>query len=154
MCVTEEQVRSDFAAVHGRAAPGCYPGIGPNKLHEAEMRALHDQQSSPRLWAAASGSNMSVRRNRFLAAGGFDPAIDINEHRELAYRLCARGARMAPVSGARSYHLTHRTGWRDPLLDDRWELQFRRVHPEAPIDALKQFWRTVANDSETQDFFA
>ena len=147
------QVRDDFAAVHARAAPGCYPGIGPKRLHETEMRMLYADPPSPRLWAAASGSNSSVRRERFHAVGGFEPEMDINEHRELAYRLCGQGARMAPVPGARSYHLTHRVGWRDPLEDAAWERAFRRRHPEAPIDELKQFWLRVGTEAADVTFF-
>lgn len=153
MRVTAEQVRTDFPAVHARGAPGCYPGLGPKRLHEAEMRVLHARPPSPRLWAAASGSNSSVRRDLFLAAGGFEAEMDINEHRELAYRLCAAGARMAPVPGARSYHLTHRIGWRDPLQDTAWERPFRRNHPEAPIDELKLFWLRVGIEPTDMAFF-
>lgn len=153
MCITAAQVRTDFQAVHARAAPGCYPGIGPKRLHEAEMRVLQAESPSPRLWAAASGSNSSVRREMFLAAGGFEVEMDINEHRELAYRLCKAGARMAPVPGARSYHLTHRVGWRDPLQDTAWERSFRRNHPEAPIDELKLFWSRVGVETADPAFF-
>jgi GT2 family glycosyltransferase len=106
------------------------------------------------LWAAASGSNFSVDREAFLAVGGFDPAIDINEHRELAYRLCAQGMRMGAAPDARSYHLTHRTGWRDPLTENGWEQRFRARHPEAPIDALKIFWASLSREGPATAFFA
>lgn len=152
MCISAAEVRDDFQAVHSRAAPGCYAGIGPKRLHEAEMAVLNAQPPSPRLWAAASGSNSSVRRDMFLAAGGFHTAMDINEHRELAYRLCAQGARMAAVPGARSYHLTHRTGWRDPLDDTAWEVAFRSRHPEAPINELKHFWSRVGVEADAAFF--
>lgn len=150
--VTAAQIRKDFEAVARRAEPGVYPGAAPRRLHEIEMGAL--EGGGARLWAAASGSNLSVRRERFLAVGGFDPAIDLNEHRELAYRLCQAGARMSAVDDARSYHLTHRTGWRDPLRDTGWEQVFRRRHPEAPIDALKAFWQALAGTGAPPAFFA
>jgi len=153
MRVTLAQVRSDFAAITRRAQPGIYAGTAPRRLHEAEMAALR-RPGAAQLWAAASGSNLSIRRETFLAAGGFDAAIDINEHRELAWRLCGAGARMAAVDGARSYHLTHRSGWRDPLNDDGWERAFRRAHPHAPIDALKAFWRALSSNAPAPDFFA
>jgi glycosyltransferase involved in cell wall biosynthesis len=153
-CVTAAQVRDDFEEVRRRAAPGVYPGAGPRRLHEVEMQALRDRPGSGRLWAAASGSNLSVRRDRFLEAGGLDPEIDLNEHRELAYRLCAAGARVAPVEDAVTYHLTHRSGWRDPLAEARWEGVFRRRHPGAPLEALKQFWRTVDEPNAAAAFFA
>ncbi len=96
------------------------------------------------LWAAASGANQSVRRDFFLAAGGFDEAIDTNEHRELALRLTARGARMAFAEGARTYHLTHRSGWRDPLVETGWELAFWRAHPLPAVKLLSVFWAASA----------
>lgn len=151
MRITAEQIRDDFDAVHAKGAPGCYAGIGPKRLHEAELRVLESQTSS-RLWAAASGSNSSVPRELFLRAGGFEPLMDINEHRELAYRLCAMGARMALVPGAPSYHLTHRVGWRDPLEDRAWEHVFRRKHPEVPMDELKHFWSRVGVDVDPAFF--
>jgi glycosyltransferase involved in cell wall biosynthesis len=151
--VTIEQIRNDFEAVARRAAPGIYPGAGPRRLHEAEMQTLRDRPASPRLWAAASGSNLSVRRDRFLGVGGLDAEVDINEHRELAYRLCGAGAAVRAVEGAFSYHLTHRSGWRDPLGESGWEVVFRRRHPAAPIDALKQFWRTVGDADAPAAFF-
>jgi glycosyltransferase involved in cell wall biosynthesis len=145
-CVTRAQVLDDFAAIARRASPGVYPGAAPRLLHACEMAALRDRPDDPLLWAAASGSNLSVRRDAFLAAGGFDPALDINEHRELALRLCQRGGGMVPVD-ARTYHLIHRSGWRDPLTDHAWEAAFRRAHPGAPLDAMKHFWRSLSDGS-------
>lgn len=153
MRVTKAQIDEDFESVARRAAPGVYAGAAPRRLHELEMDALRHRPHSPRLWAAASGSNLSVRRDRFLDVGGLDPALEINEHRELAYRLCADGARMVSAEGARTYHLTHRTGWRDPLQDAGWEQTFRRRHPEAPIDALKCLWLKVFDEGASPAFF-
>lgn len=152
--VTAAQVAGDFDAVARRAEPGVYPGAAPRRLHEIEMAALRTPAAPDRLWAAASGSNLSIRRDHFLAAGGFDADIDINEHRELAYRLVAAGAEVVPVEGARTYHMTHRSGWRDPLADAGWEQAFRRRHPEAPLDALKGFWRSLAGPGAPSGFFA
>jgi glycosyltransferase involved in cell wall biosynthesis len=151
--ITAAQVRDDFASVARRAGPGVYAGAAPRRLHDEEMRALREQSGVTMLWAAASGSNSSVRRDMFLTAGGFHPEIDINEHRELAYRLCHAGARMIAVEGARTYHLTHRSGWRDPLVDARWEAAFRDRHPDAPIDALKQYWRDISSGAPAPAFF-
>ena len=50
----------------------------------------------------------------FLAAGGLNEEMDNNDHREITLRMCRAGHRMGATK-ARSYHLTHRTGWRDPL---------------------------------------
>lgn len=151
--VMAAQVRGDFASIVRRAGPGVYPGAAPRRLHDEEMRALRERSGSAMLWAAASGSNLSIRRDMFLAAGGFDPGIDINEHRELAYRLCRGSARMTAVEGACTYHLTHRSGWRDPLADPLWETTFKDRNPDAPIDALKQYWRDVSSGASASAFF-
>jgi GT2 family glycosyltransferase len=147
MRVTAGQIIDNFAEVHRRAQPGIYPGAGPRRLLELEMDALQNHPECPVLWAAASGSNQSVRRESFLAAGGFHPEIDINEHRELALRMVTRGARMRPVIGARSYHLTHRSGWRDPLQDTRWEDLFWSAHPLAEVALLPVLWASLADPS-------
>jgi glycosyltransferase involved in cell wall biosynthesis len=143
MRVTRDQVLNDFNAIRTRAEPGVYPGAGPRHLHELEMQALRDRPDCTVLWAAASGSNQSVRRDAFIAAGGFDERLDINEHRELALRLCEAGGRMGAVDGAFSYHLTHRSGWRDPLSDARWETLFYAAHPIPAVKLLAVFWASL-----------
>lgn len=143
MRVTRGQVEEDFAAIERRAEPGVYPGAGPRTLYEIEMRALRGSPDCTVLWAAASGSNQSTPRQAFLDAGGFDERLDINEHRELALRLCAAGLRMGAVDGALSYHLTHRSGWRDPLADPRWEQVFYAAHPILAVKLLAVFWASL-----------
>lgn len=149
MRVTIAQVRGDFGSILARAAPGIYPGTGPRRLHDAEMAALCDQTGSSRLWAAASGSNFSMPRAAFLSAGGFNPALDINEHRDLALRLCRAGLAMGHVANARTIHMTHRAGWRDPLQERGWEAHF----PDAPIAELRAFWQSLGGSGEAVDFF-
>ena len=89
--VTRWQVLNDFPAVARRAEMGIYPGAGPRRLEELEMEALRRHHDCSVLWATASGSNLSVPRDAFLEVGGFNEAIDISEHRELALRLCQAG---------------------------------------------------------------
>jgi Glycosyl transferase family 2 len=141
--VTRQQVRDDFASIARRAEPSIYPGAGPRRLAELEMQALREHHDCGVLWAAAAGQNQSVSRWRFLASGGFDEGLDLNEHRELAFRLCAAGARMTAVAGAASYHLTHRTGWRDPLRDMSWERRFYDAHPVTAVKLLSVFWASL-----------
>jgi glycosyltransferase involved in cell wall biosynthesis len=141
--VTVAQIRDDFAAIARRAQPGLYPGAGPRRLAELEMDALLNHPDCEVLWAAASGSNFSVPRDAFRQAGGFMESLDINEHRELALRLCDRGMRMATAPGAFTYHMTHRSGWRDPLQDLGWHAQFLAAHPIAAVRLLPRFWATI-----------
>jgi GT2 family glycosyltransferase len=145
MRVTLQDVVERFPFVHSRSQPGIYPGAGPRRLFELEMDALRSHPDCSVLWAAASGSNQSVSREAFLACGGFHEAITINEHRELALRLCRAGARMVPVDGAFSYHLTHRTGWRDPATDTAWEDTFYRAHPIPAVPLMSVFWASMSD---------
>lgn len=141
--VTLAQVEGDFDAIDQRSEPGVYPGAGPRRLYELEMEALERHPDCEVLWAASSGSNLSVRRDDFLRLGGFDVALSNNEHRELALRLCQDGARMRAVDGARTYHLTHRSGWRDPLVESEWEAPFWRAHPIPAVKLLPVFWASL-----------
>ena len=147
MRVTRRQVLDDFAAIDRRAEPGIYPGAGPRLLHALETEALRAEPGLRVLWAAATGANLSVSRADFLDAGGFDERLDINEHRELAFRLYEAGLRMRLVDGARSYHLTHRSGWRDPLAEPAWEDAFWRKHPVKAVKLLSVFWAGLAPGS-------
>jgi GT2 family glycosyltransferase len=145
--VTAAQVTGDFDAIARRAQPGVYPGAGPRRLAEIETDALRNHPDCDVLWAAATGSNFSVRRDLFRASGGFRPELDINEHRELALRLCRLGARMVLVEQAACYHLTHRSGWRDPLREWGWEDVFLAAHPIPAVKLLAVFWASLADRS-------
>jgi hypothetical protein len=138
--VTRDEIMNNFAAFDRRAEPGIYPGAGPRRLYELEMDALRHHADCTVLWAAAAGSNLSVKRDDFLRVGGFRDDLDITEQRELALRLCLNGARMLPVDGARTYHLTHRSGWRDPLQETTWEQIFYQAHPILAVKLLSVFW--------------
>jgi GT2 family glycosyltransferase len=142
--VTREQIKRDFAAIRSRAQRGVYPGFGPRKLQELEMQALHEVPDCAVLWAAAAGSNFSLPRAAFLEAGGFHVELTINEHRELALRLQNRGLRLLPTT-ARSYHLIHRTGWRDPLEQRDWERIFYAAHPLPAVALMAFLWESISD---------
>lgn len=141
--VTRQQIREAFSEVDRRGQGGIYPGFGPRKLYELEMEALNAPEDCGVLWAAAAGANQSVGREAFLASGGFHPDITINEHRELALRLCQQGLAMAGCIG-RSYHMTHRSGWRDPLEDKDWEDIFYDVHPTPEVALMPLLWESLS----------
>ena len=142
--VTRAEILGDFAAIDARSQPGIYPGAGPRQLFELEMAALRDHPGCPALWIAASGSNQSVPRAAFLDAGGFDPDLSINEHRELALRLSLAGLTMV-AAAARTYHMIHRSGWRDPLEDRDWEAQFYQRHPISEVALLAVLWESLSD---------
>lgn len=147
MRVTKADVLTNFPSVHARGQPGIYPGAGPRALYELEIQALRDDPQCSVLWAAASGSNQSVCAEAFRKIGGFDSDLTINEHRELALRLCQAGAVMAPADAALTYHMTHRSGWRDPLVDLDWEHHFYRAHPIAEVALLAVLWGSLSEPS-------
>jgi glycosyltransferase involved in cell wall biosynthesis len=145
MRVTRAQVLSDFQSIDARSQPGIYPGAGPRLIYELEMEALRQHPGCSVLWAAAAGANQSVSAEGFRRVGGFDRDLTINEHRELALRLCRSGFRMAATDGGRSYHLTHRVGWRDPLEDGDWERLFYARHPIPEVALLRVLWGSLAD---------
>jgi GT2 family glycosyltransferase len=142
--VTPEQIRGSFETIDRRAQPGIYPGFGPRKLYDLEMEALRTQTDCSVLWAAASGANQSVGRDAFLNAGGFHPDLTINEHRELALRLCSQGLKMVACPG-RTYHMIHRSGWRDPLKELHWEDIFYQAHPLPEVALLPLLWDSLGD---------
>jgi glycosyltransferase involved in cell wall biosynthesis len=146
--VTRDQIRFDFASIVARGEPGIYAGAGPRRLYELEMRALRCIPEASILWMTAPGQNVSIRRADFLAVGGFHPELTINEHRELVFRLYQRGHRIRPVEGARSFHMLHRTGWRDPIEDVSWERQFYAAHPCLATKLMNIFWLSLAGDKQ------
>jgi glycosyltransferase involved in cell wall biosynthesis len=146
--LTEEMiVAGSFEAIVASSDFAIYPGAAPRKLWDLEMRALRDGSAPLAEWMAAAGHNFSFPREKFLEHGGFDEALSINEHRELALRLSRIGSRMVVVDEAISIHITHREGWRDPLSDeDGWERTFAGRHPRE-TEVMTRFWRTLAGDS-------
>ncbi len=144
--VTRDEVLSAFAGVERRSQAGLYPGAGPRRLFEVEWDALVNHPDLGVLWMAAAGHNASVRRSDFAAAGGFDEGFSINAHRELAFRLQRAGVPVRPVPGARTYHLTHREGWRDPLEQKEWERSFFEAHPDPAVELMSVFWLSISGD--------
>ena len=60
-------------------------------------------------------------------------------------RLQQAGVPVRPVAGARTYHLTHRTGWRDPLADTEWQETFYARHPHPAVELMPVFWRSISD---------
>ena len=147
--VTEEMVATGpYEKLLERSEVAIYPGAAPRKLYELEMGALRAGAIPLSNWMAASGHNFSIPRQAFLDAGGFPLDISINEHRELALRLCRSGMRVVPVEGAVSLHLTHREGYRDPMVgEDGWEQAFAKRHP-FETQLMMRFWGSIAADTK------
>ncbi len=103
--VTEQMVAEEpYEKLLARAEVAIYPGAAPRRLYELEMGALRARSVPHAQWMAAAGHNFSIPTAPFLAAGGFPLDISINEHRELALRLCRDGAKVVVVEGAISLH--------------------------------------------------
>lgn len=144
--VTRAMIAGDFERLAERAELGIYPGAGPRRLQEVTEDALLRHPACTVNWVAAEGSNLSLPADLFRAAGGYDERIDINEHRELALRLAGHGTRVALVPAARTFHLTHRSGWRNPLEEATWEAVFWRKHPIPAVKLLAVFWASLGDD--------
>ena len=144
LCVTRDQVWNSFPDLDRRASPGIYPGASPARLYEVEMDALRRFPDCKVLWAAASGHNLSVSREAFWSVGGFDDQVGITDHRNLALRLCTAGLRMMAADGARTYHMTHRIGWRDPLAVIGWEDVFYQANPLLAVKLLIVLWASLS----------
>jgi hypothetical protein len=146
--VTEEAVATaPYERLLERSEVAIYPGAAPRALYELEMGTLRAGSAPLAQWMAAAGHNFSIPTAAFREAGGFPLDISINEHRELALRLCRAGARVVVVEGAVSLHLTHREGYRDPMSgEDGWEQAFARRHP-LETGLMMRFWRSLAGDA-------
>lgn len=146
--VTEEAVATaPYEKLLERSEVAIYPGAAPRALYELEMGTLRSGSAPLAHWMAAAGHNFSVPTAAFRKAGGFPLDISINEHRELALRLCRAGTRVVVVEGAVSLHLTHREGYRDPMSgEDGWEQAFARRHP-FETQLMMRFWRSLAGDA-------
>ena len=49
------------------------------------------------------------------------------------------------ATSARTYHLIHRSGWRDPLLDTEWERLFYEAHPIPEVALLPFLWASLSD---------
>ena len=112
-------VGPDFVGAHRKAAEE-FPnviGVGAITLPEAMgqttfgrfRRLIEDPDlRRPRGLMAeknfCTAANMSIRRDRFLSLGGFDPAIVSSEDQDLALRFCEHGGRLAFLPEASALH--------------------------------------------------
>lgn len=138
--ITRQQITEDFDRISSRAQPGIYPGSGPRRLYEMEISTLQNAPDCPTVWAAASGANQSLPRASFMAQGGFDEDMQINAHREHALRQYQAGLAFSFAAGAKTYHMTHRSGWRDPLHMADWEDHFFARHRSCEVPLLSVMW--------------
>jgi glycosyltransferase involved in cell wall biosynthesis len=79
----------------------------------------------------ASSCNLGIRRDRFLAVGGFDEELQVGEDIDLSMRLCRAGVALTFVSAARvryrlrptlraNYEQAVAYGAARPVLAERW----------------------------------
>jgi hypothetical protein len=143
--VTLNQINSDFDSIDRRSELSIYSGIHPQTLFKLETSAILEWPNCSVLWAAASGHNTSVSKGHFFKVGGFDAQIDINEQRELAFKLSKIDVKAGYIHGAKSYHMLHQSGWRNPMMMPEWEKRFLTLHPIRAVALLNIFWGTIAN---------
>lgn len=94
---------------------------------------------SPFAWLCFLSGNVSLRRDLFAKAGGFDEDfVEWGfEHFELGYRLVDAGAAFRYRPAAANYHIAHRRppGFYEAGIAASADL-LRRKHPGLPVDAL------------------
>lgn len=146
--VTVDQIRHDFISIDQRSSLSIYSGIQPQLLFNLEVGALIEAPDCSVLWAATSGQNTSMPREPFLQVNGFDEKLEINEQRELAYRMFKKGIKFGYIPDAKSYHMLHRSGWRNPMEMPDWEKRFLALHPSRAVALLNVFWATIANPNQ------
>ena len=112
-----ELTASRVAGAFGRLLPYEH---GPRTGTEVGLKDVKDRQEfAGRLppWHVGHGGNMAFWRHELQQAGGFDPllgaggALHACEDGDLAYRLLARGRRLAYTPTALAYH-RHWKSWR------------------------------------------
>ena len=146
--VTREQIKTNFSLLDKRSQAGIYPGMAPRKLAETEWEYLSGKDRRHLAWLAAPGQNLSVRRKDFETVNGFDPNITLSEGRELAYRLQLKDLFLHPISEAKSYHLTHRDGWTNPLTNFAWEIAFFKKFPTSEVAIASVVWFAISEDRD------
>ncbi len=144
--VTRAQILGSFPDIERRSEAGIYPGGANRRLSAHEVEALIAIPDSPILWMAIPGHNVSMPSAAFEEVGGYDADQQPIEQREIALRLQSVGLRPTLTACARSYHLTHLDGGRDPLQNDaNWQERFFAKHdgPFGPL--LLLYWKSLVD---------
>ncbi len=111
-----EEVLAD-PSLAGAGAPYELPA-DPAPLEEAWALLHQPPSDGPATWLY--GGNCGIRREPFLAVGGFDPALECGEDAELGTRLRRAGARLVTRRVLRARHLGNPKTWRDFFRQQVW----------------------------------
>lgn len=111
------------------ATSGVVPALVQSEIDERYQRISAQGTKLDFLASAAC----AVRREVFLAVGGFNPAFRANEDVELAFKLDAAGHTIRFARDARACH-AHQTRFRDLLRAKfqrgLWRIRLYRMYPE------------------------
>jgi GT2 family glycosyltransferase len=148
--IVHEFEASEITAVYGRLIPHDWRGRDGTEvgLKEAAQRAEYAQRTPP--WYIGHGGNMAFRRRDLLEAGGFDPLLGAGglfgacEDPDIAYRLLARGKKVAYTAAALAYH----KHWKDWPAQRRMEraygvgagAQFAKYVRSGDLYGIRLFW--------------
>ncbi len=140
----------DIAAVYGRLLPYGSNGRDGTEVgfKAAQERVEYSGRTPP--WYIGHGGNMAFRRRELLEAGGFDPLLGAGglfgacEDPDIAYRLLAKGRKVAYAAGAVGYH----KHWKDWPAQQRMEraygvgagAQFAKYVRSGDLYGLRLFW--------------
>jgi glycosyltransferase involved in cell wall biosynthesis len=111
-----EEILAD-PAVAGAGAPYELPR-DPVPLEEAWALLHEPPRDGPASWLY--GGNCGIRREPFLAVGGFDSTLESGEDAELGMRLRRAGARLVTRRVLRARHLGNPKTWRAFFRQQVW----------------------------------
>lgn len=148
--IVREFEAQEITAVYGRLIPHDWHGRDGTEvgLKEAAERAEYARRTPP--WYIGHGGNMAFRRRDLLEAGGFDPLLGAGglfgacEDPDIAYRLLARGKKVAYTAAALAYH----KHWKDWPAQCRMEraygvgagAQFAKYLRSGDLYGIRLFW--------------
>ena len=144
--VTENTVRSDFAAIEERSQLGGYPQELSRKRQEQVKTVLEERPQTRIAWIALIPHNCAIPRRLLQLAGGFDEEISFHEGWELAYRLQRHEGAPIHRVDASTYHLYHYHPFAEPeAMGREREVRQRAVqymaqkHEDSRVQ-LVHFW--------------
>jgi GT2 family glycosyltransferase len=141
---------ADEVAVLGQVV--WHPSVPRDRLHGwlqwsgalFDFPAVQEGYEPDAGWARFYSCNVSIKREFFLASGGFDPGFVFDyEDLDLAWRLGQRGMRLIYEPGAVTRHL-HRYDW--PTVKRRYE---SRAGAERLMMAKHDWFRPWFHDQMT-----
>lgn len=136
-CISSEVINKDFDKIimQGRLTK-----------FEKDIQQLFVEENkadtSQYTWISSNGGNLSMYKDRFLKAGGFNESMGKSwgvEDLELGYRLHLNGAQFHFAPDAVNYHMAHYRADAINIHDEAFKY-FRKKHNDAKLDILQRYF--------------